>query len=142
MGRSITTHGVNDWYIDFMGNHHTKSVDYYSQYARFFDHDSKEYRVRSVAERQVFLLQTQHYFNMKLRLEGRVLINDVYEALDLSRIPEYDNIGWIYNPDDATKNNYIDFGYYNVLEYVNGWMSNNDPFLLDFNVDGDILKYL
>lgn len=136
-------------YLDFIGKKIGKVLydgesGYYSQYARVFDVDSEEWRIRNVAERQVFLLQTQYHFNFKLRLDRHVFLNDVYEALGLIRVEEYEGrVGWIYDPEHPIGDNFIDFGLYN-WQYVgkDAWLGDKDAFLLDFNVDGDILMYL
>lgn len=142
----IASNRGDDGYIDFgVGNFKTKGpIEYYSQYARVFDIDSKEWRNRSVADRQVFLLHTQHYFNMKLRLDGHVFLNDVYEALGLTRIEEYEGrIGWVYDLERPVGDNYIDFGLFDRQTFGSKcWLGDKDAILLDFNVDGDILKYL
>lgn len=133
-------------YIDFLVDKvKTRGpIEAYSQYARVFNDDSKEWRFRSVADRQVFLLNTQHWFNVKLRAEGYVFLNDVYETLGLNRVEEYEGrIGWTYSLDRPTGDNYIDFGLFDWKEFGSKcWLGDKDAILLDFNVDGDILKYL
>lgn len=143
---NIATIKSDGGYIDFgVVRFKTKGpIEHYSQYARAFDVDSKEWRCRSVADRQIFLLCTQHYFNLKLRADKHVFINDVYEALGLSRIEEYEGrIGWVYDLERPVGDNYIDFGLFDWQTFGSKcWLGDKDAMLLDFNVDGDILKYL
>ena len=50
--------------------------------------------------------------------------------------------GWIYDEENPIGDNYVDFGIFNCMEekvrdFVNGY---ERSILLDFNVDGDIMK--
>ena len=113
---------------------------HYSVYARFFDRESREYRY-TYDDNKLFLIAQQDYFNMLLRYKKFVLLNNVYDALGLPRNEEPSGvkIGWVYHEDDnSVGDNYIDFGLFNPY---GPWSSKQD-FLLDFNVDGDISKYL
>lgn len=79
-----------------------------------------------------------HYFNLKLKSEGYVLLNDVYESLGLSRIQEYDNVGWIYNEEKPVGDNFIDIYMYVPFSFMYGM--DKDHMILDFNVDG-VIRY-
>lgn len=100
-----------------------------------------------------FLMSTQAHMNMKLQKYGYLFLSDVYEALgfDVSqlgpmkaRASHY--IGWIYDPKDNTRDNYVSFGLTNkgtnvALPNVSKQIEMNEPsFWLSFNVDGDILS--
>ena len=87
----------------------------------------------------IFLIKAlEHYFNKKLKSQGYVLLNDVYESLGLSRISEYDNVGWLYNEENPVGDNFIDFGISNLVNLVNGIVDEN--IIIDFNVDG-VIRY-
>ena len=107
-----------------------------SPYARFFDETSREYDPHDPEHNLFFLNSQQNYMNDRLHAEGIILLNDVYDALDLPRSSAGAHVGWI----DGSENgdSFIDFGIFNVhrkenREFVNGL----EPcILLDFNVDG------
>lgn len=114
----------------------------YSQYARVFDCDNKEWRNRRVADRQIFLLFMEHYFNVRLRREGVVYINDVYEALGFDRVEEYERqVGWLYSL-DYEGDNFISFQPIHPLTFGLGWITERDAFVLDFNATGNLKRYL
>lgn len=113
-------------------------VKNYSPYARFFD----EYNVnweRTAEYNLLFLKNAQDYANQKLRANGHVFLNEVYDMLDIKRSQEGAVVGWVYDPLDGNSgDNYIDFGIYDINSershaFVNGYEAS---ILLDFNVDG------
>ena len=120
-----------------------EEIHYLSQYARIFDIDNVIQWEHDNEKNKLFLLRMQHYFNMKLQRERVVYLNDVYEALGFKRIREYERrVGWVdKNPEG---DGYIDFGLYDpTMPKINRcYHGRVHPIVLDFNVDGDILKYL
>jgi hypothetical protein len=127
-----------------------------SIYARYFDHNSKEWQ--SNAEFNRFFLRTQqNYFNDLLRVRGHVFLNEVYDALGIERCSEGQIVGWIKGSGDHDGDGYIDFGMHDVdihgygddyhndtisderRDFINGYMT---VVLLDFNVDGVIYDKL
>ena len=112
----------------------------YSMYARFFD-EASPYWDKVPQYNQMFLQVKQNEFNIKLQAEGFVFLNDVYEALGIPKCRAGQIVGWLYNPDNPTGDNYIDFGMRDVnkpgvRDFVNGY---ERSILLDFNVDGPII---
>ena len=110
----------------------------YSQYARFFDdsnlnwHKNAEYNL-------MFLLQVQNYANEKLKAQGYLFLNDVYEMIGIPRSAAGQVVGWIYKENNTDGDNYVDFGIYKTeknAKFVNGF---ENSILLDFNVDGVII---
>lgn len=77
-----------------------------------------------------------YHFNLLLKTQGYVLLNDVYESLGLSRIEEYDNVGWLYNEDNPVGDNFVNVSIYTVFSFMCG--IDKDCIILDFNVDGVI----
>lgn len=115
-------------------------IDEYSEYARFFDaaceawEDNSEYNL-------VFLRAQQQYANNLLRTKGHLFLNEVYDMLGIPRTKAGQVVGWVYDEEHPTGDNYVDFGIYSAYQessrdFVNGYES---VILLDFNVDGDIL---
>lgn len=116
-----------------------------SQYAKFFDETSRCWE-KNAELNLAFLRAQQNWANDKLRSQGYLFLNDVYDALDIERTQAGQCVGWIYDPENPNHkgNNYVDFGIYNIhrkenRKFVNGI---ERSILLDFNVDGDILNHL
>lgn len=89
-----------------------------------------------------FLIQQQNYLNDRLKAKGHVFLNEVYDRLGAPRTSAGQIVGWIYDPTDPTRDNYIDFGLFNThiqnaRDFVNGY---EKVVVLDFNVDGNIYE--
>lgn len=107
-----------------------------SEYARFFDHYSKQWR-KTPEYNLIFLNHAQAMANNMLEIRGHVFLNEVYDILGFPRTQAGTVVGWMKDGDGDGK---ITFGIYDVhksgsREFVNGY---NDAILLDFNVDGMI----
>lgn len=106
-----------------------------SPYARFFDENSRLYK-KNAEQNLAFLRMQQRFFNNRLYTRGFVMLNEVYEALDIPETAAGAIVGWIKNkPDEPTVT--IDFGIYKgyqegCRDFVNGY---ERSILLDFNVD-------
>lgn len=117
----------------------TVNINEHSDYAKFFDEFSDYFR-KDPNYNLLFLKKQQNWANDKLRAQGYLFLNDVYESLGIPKSPAGQIVGWIYNPDDKTIDSYVDFGIYdendeNKRRFVNG---QEKAILLDFNVDGVI----
>lgn len=119
----------------------TTDYDGYSQYACFFDESCKQW-VNDGGRNLSFLMALQRDFNNRLVAHGVVFLNDVYVALGRERTKAGQRAGWIYDPSDPKRDNYIDFGISEVVRKrtsIKQFMKNHEKSLmLDFNVDGDI----
>lgn len=126
-----------------------KSIDVvenpeHNPYSRWFDETNPNWE-RNAEYNLQFLLKHQAFANQQLKSQGYLFLNDVYKSLDIPTTRDGQLVGWIYDPDDTTDkfNNYVDFGIYEVnraaREFVNGY---ERCFLIDPNVDGNILEYL
>lgn len=118
-------------------------LENYSPFARFFDDGctgwdpNPEYSL-------MFLNQQQNWANEKLKRQGYLFINDVYEMLGIPKTREGQVHGWIYDEKNPIGDNFVDFGIYDIhieknRDFVNGY---EKVILLDFNHDGNILKYM
>lgn len=111
-----------------------------SDFARIFDGKNPNFKCDEDYDLW-FLNQMQSYFNDKLKVEGFVYLNDVYEELGYEKTTAGQVVGWIYNPENNTRgDNYIDFGITKLCTKDEGDVVEYG-YLLDFNVDGDILTY-
>lgn len=114
-----------------------------SDFAKFFDEYSPYWK-KDPDYNLMFLKQTQCYANEKLRTQGHLFLNEVYEMLGIPHTKAGQIVGWIYNEKNPVGDNFVDFGIYDVhrkenREFVNGY---ERSILLDFNVDGDIWKLM
>jgi len=117
-------------------------------YRRIFD-PRNPYWDKDPTYCEVFLSARQAMFNDRLRAYGYVFLNDVLEELGFPKTRVGQEVGWVFDPDNQSGDNYIDFGIKpveivrkdgtNEYTYIeNG--SRNSGFLLDFNVDGSVLN--
>lgn len=113
-----------------------------SIYAKWFsggeDGHEKSFQWRKDAfSNEFFLKAQQRYANDKLRAQGHLFLNEVYDSLGLKRTPEGAIVGWVAGSGGDDK---VDFDLYNPInegafDLVEG---HNRSIFLDFNVDGAI----
>lgn len=99
---------------------------------------------RNAELNKVFLIQTQNAANDKLRLNGILTLNEVYDMLGVQRTAYGQIAGWVYTEDDGIGDGYVDFGIFNTddpkaCDFVNGY---EKSIILDFNCIGNILEYI
>lgn len=108
-----------------------------SVYARFFDETNPNWE-RNPDYNLMFLRAQENYANQRLRADGYLFLNDVYESLGIPKCSIGQVVGWIYDPKDPNADCHVSFGIYNLYraisrDFVNGI---EPAILLDFNVDG------
>lgn len=111
------------------------------EYSLFFDEASAAYEKNSDYN-LMFLKAQQQFANDKLRVDGFLFLNDVYDMLGLQRTKRGQIVGWIYKPgENANGDNFVDFG---ILETNRGTEDGGykPAILLNFNVDGPILDLI
>jgi hypothetical protein len=111
-----------------------------SQYARFFDEASIEWKKSPEYNLHFLKLQEKHA-NDLLNARGYIFLNEVYKMLGLPYSQAGQIVGWV---KDGNGDNYVDFGIYDYLDeqkrdFVNGY---NPSILLDFNVDGVVYNQI
>ena len=138
--------------VDDSGKEKTKKIkkaailenesDMPSPYARYYDSSCKGWE-RNPEYNLLWLKSQEEAATIKLRCDGFLFLNDVYEMLGIPRTQIGQQVGWIYDKDNPIGDNFVDFGIYNDALYtrvnrnfVNGL---DNKALLDFNVDGYIL---
>lgn len=111
----------------------------YSMYCKYFDQSCKGWE-KNAELNMTFLRQVQSWANDKLRRQGYLFLNDVYEALGIDKTQAGCVVGWIYDEKVPNGDNFIDFGIYNGHRSANrAFVNGHEPvILLDFNVDGRI----
>lgn len=115
----------------------------HSEYSRFFDDGCKGW-TKDSEYNLMFLTQTQNFANEKLKAQGYLFLNDVYDMLGIPRSKAGQIVGWIYDEKNPIGDNFVDFGFFDTnrkkaREFVNGY---ERVVLLDFNVDGNILELM
>ena len=113
----------------------------YSEFARFFDDGCLGWTKNP--ETNLFYVKCQqNYANEKLKSQGYLFLNDVYDMFGIPRTKAGQIVGWIYDKDnvDGDNDNFVDFGIFNpkngkARDFVNG---HERVILMDFNVDGNI----
>lgn len=106
-----------------------------SPYAKIFDDGNLKWQNDPFLN-LAFLKDQQNWMNDKLRVNGVVFLNEVYDALGFPRTSEGQLVGWVLDGDNS--DNYIDFGIYALenqanRDFINGY---DTGIFLDFNVDG------
>ena len=111
----------------------------YSDYAKFYD-DGCAGWTKDPELNLMFLKRQQRYANDKLKAQGYLFLNDVYEMLGIHHTKAGQIVGWIYDEKNPNGDNYIDFGIFNLdseraRAFVNGYETS---IVIDPNVDGPI----
>ncbi len=114
-------------------------INEYSDYARWFDSSNPNWE-ETPDYNLMFLKAQQKYANDKLVAEGRLFLNDVYDALGIPRTKAGQIVGWVYDPSNPDIDSLVDFGIFdcykeNARNFVNGV---EPAILLDFNCDGNV----
>ena len=99
---------------------------------------------RNAELNKVFLIQQQNYANDKLKLNGVLTVNEVYDMIGAPRTAYGQIAGWVYTDDSSIGDNFVDFGIFDVnnekaCDFVNGY---EKSIILDFNCIGNILEYI
>lgn len=95
---------------------------------------------------KLFLIKQQSWANEKLKNQGHLFLNDVYQMLGFPKTALGGEYGWIYGNDDPNYkgDGFIDFGIFDInikanRDFIKGY---ERTLWLNFNVDGPILSYL
>lgn len=109
----------------------------YSMYSRWFDETCASWSNDAELNR-AFLETQQQFANDKLKAQGYLFLNDVYNMLGMPRTKKGCVVGWIYDEKNPVGDNYVDFDLFDDRnrDFINGLKTD---VLLDFNVDGNIL---
>lgn len=124
--------------IEVMEKDHISSS--LEDYIRVFD-ESNPYWDNDMDINLFFVRSQQYIYNQKLIADGHVYMNDVLKSLGfpVSRVGH--DVGWNYDPDNPTIDNFIDFGIRETnipVEVSDGSIIYKKAIVLNFNVDGGI----
>lgn len=121
-----------------------------SDFTVIYDQNAKEW-LRDTNMNLNLLKMKEKYLNQRLVLTGAVFLYEVYDefGIDISTLGENKIqasriLGWIYDPEDNTRDSYISCGLFDKLGNNNDYAmealrENHQELFLEFNVDGDIL---
>lgn len=111
-----------------------------SDYAIYFDKSVSRAHEKNDDYNMMFLRAAENFANDKLRTQGHLFLNEVYDELEIPHTKQGQIVGWIYNPEHPSgdSDGYVKF---RILEtYRETSPGEYEPaILLDFNVDGNIL---
>lgn len=118
-------------------------INGYSEYAKFFDESCAAWE-KDPEYNLMFLRAQQQFANDRLRANGHLFLNEVYDMLGIERTKAGQAVGWVYDDECPVGDNFVDFGIYECNKkrnraFVNGY---ERSILLDFNVDGNILDMM
>ena len=115
----------------------------HSIYSVFFDSGNLGWS-KNAELNKVFLIQQQEAANFRLKHDGFLCLNDVYEMIGAPKTAYGQIAGWVYTEDGSAGDNYVDFGMFEVdnekaRDFIN---LREKTILLDFNCIGNILDYM
>lgn len=114
-----------------------------SGYSKFFDCSNVNW-IDDPDSNLFFVTRIEQWANDKLKANGYLYLNSVYEMLGLEKTKAGQVVGWIYDGKSDIGDNYIDFG----IEHGNSdackrfTQGLEENILLSFNVDGPITDRL
>lgn len=113
----------------------------YSPYTRCFDETNPYYK-RNRGDNQYFLAAMQAHANDKLKLNGHLFLNEVYEMLGFDHTTEGALCGWVL--DGEQSDGFVSFGIWDGMtqqsrDFLNCY---ENSIWLDFNVDGLIYNLI
>lgn len=110
-----------------------------SEYAKFFDESCPDWS-KNPESNLLFLKLQESYATDKLKIQGHLFLNEVYDMIGIPRTEAGAVVGWLYDEKNPIGDNFVSFGIYDIKreknrDFVNGY---EPSILLDFNVDGVI----
>lgn len=99
---------------------------------------------RNAELNKFFLIQQQNRANDKLKMNGVLTLNEVYDMVGAPRTAYGQIAGWVWTEDGTIGDNFVDFGLFDVnnekaCDFING---REKSIILDFNCIGNILEYI
>ncbi len=107
-----------------------------SGYAKYFTR-SNPYWEEDSSYVEMFLRSQQNFANDKLKANGHLTLNDVYDMLGFHDSKAGMVVGWIYDLDHPNGDNYVEFDVKKV-NLPNEQGGYEEAYAIDFNVDGNI----
>lgn len=110
----------------------------YSPYARMFDETNSSW-MPSIDQNLYYLKARQAQATDMLRARGHLVLNEVYDMLNMPRTTMGMVVGWLYDPKrPELGDTFVDFGIQEIRTPREDTDGFDTAFMLDFNVVGDI----
>jgi hypothetical protein len=109
----------------------------HNEYIRFFAPEETKCAKRDVDADLFFLKAQQAFMNQRLKAEGFLFLNDVFEALGFRKTSAGQLVGWI--DDQELGDGFVDFGLDDTINPVHGQPGDKEAWTsiqLNFNVMG------
>lgn len=115
----------------------------YSPYSRVFDENNPAW-MKDPNQSLFYLKALQAQANDKLKAQGHLFLNDVYEMLRYPKTDYGQIVGWIYDIKNPKGDNFVDFGLFEIRQEADPELGGDyiTGFILDFNAVGNILNDL
>lgn len=123
------------------------AMQHTSPYTCIFDETVDTWQPDNMLNRNYLFLMEQAA-NKRLRIQGHLFLNDVLASLGTHggvtmKTPEGQIVGWIYDPNNPTRQSHVDFGVTNYVEgdeALNSFINGGErSVMLRFNCDGPII---
>lgn len=123
------------------------AMQHTNPYTCIFDETVDTWQPSNMMNRNYLFLMEQAA-NKRLRTQGHLFLNDVLDLIGTHggvtmKTPEGQIVGWIYDPNDLTRQNHVDFGVTNYVdgdEALNSFINGHErSVMLRFNCDGPII---
>lgn len=93
---------------------------------------------------KVFLIQQQEAANFRLKTQGVLTLNEVYDMIGAPRTAYGQIAGWVYTGDGTAGDDFVDFGIFDIhkegsRDFIN---LREKSIVLDFNCIGNVLEYI
>lgn len=93
---------------------------------------------------KVFLIQQQEAANFRLKKQGVLTLNEVYDMVGAPRTKYGQFAGWVYTEDNTAGDNHVDFGMFDIhnegaRDFIN---LREKSIVLDFNCIGNVIDYI
>lgn len=146
---NVVTDKISETIIDAKGKEKTvdtevkvATLDGFGDFAVAFNkYTSTDWKQNS-EYRDMFLNSQEAYVNDLLRINHRLFLNDVYQALGMQITKAGQLCGWIYDKDNPVGDNKVEFkrieDYY--IKMPDGSLEKS--VIIDFNCDGAIIDYI
>lgn len=147
---NIKAKEIEERVVDENGNETivTKTVEVmdpncHSIYSVIFD-DGNLGWTKNAELNKVFLIQQQEAANFRLKHQGVLTLNEVYDMIGAPRTAYGQIAGWVYTGDGTAGDDYVDFGIFDIhkegsRDFVN---LREKSIVLDFNCIGNVLDYI
>lgn len=115
----------------------------HSIYSIIFDEYCTGY-CKNAELNKVFLIQQQEAANYRLKKQGVLTLNEVYDMLGAPRTKFGQFAGWVYTEDGTAGDNFVDFGLFDIYnegsrDFIN---LRERSVVIDFNCIGNVIDYM